>query len=212
MEKILIAESEIRQAFEGIECPREYKDGVYHVLRNGYLDFALEQVISNGFAQNIVEAIRYYINYQIQKDKTKKPYKVFLGDIENTSNNTELYKKIDLKRGTEKTKNKGDLTRTFGVRGHDAIPKLFSGDLTFKLSKIIQKKQTVTQNELPFGGPDGELNFDVKNEQVKGVSYSQKLKDKHIQKIRSLWQSVVKTIKQDMFPSNTKTTKTLSSL
>ncbi len=200
MPKITIAASQLRQALEGIECPSPQKTALWNELRSGYLDFVVEQIIQGGLASDVVESIRFLVKHK--SDTNKKTQRVTLGDIDRSSSNNVLYKRIDEKQGKERSAHNGDLSRLFGTRGHDAIPKLFSGEL-LKLSDPKAKGAQMVQQELALGGPDGEINFDIKQGRASYESTSQKLVQRHIKKVASLWSHVVRTMAQDMFPAHT---------
>lgn len=198
MPKITIAESNIRQALEGIECPSHYKSAAWNEWQNGYLDFIVEQVLESKYAETVIAAIQYLLCLRVEQNDEE--IKVNLADLEKNSSNKSLYKKVDqiIGKPADLTK-KGDPSREFGIRGHTTIPKLFSGCF-IRLEKQSPKEQRKTiQEALNF---DGELNFSAQNRQeIK--SPQERVTLNHIKKLQILWRKVIKRMGTDMFPSHT---------
>lgn len=210
MPNITIAEPELRQALEGIECPphfRHLKAAIWHEWRSGYLDFVVEQVMQNNKIDTLVSAIHHLIVSQMEAEKKK--IKVTLSDLEKNSHNGELYKKID--KITGKPKNpakKADPSREFGIRGHVTIPNLFSGSF-IKLEKKFFKQNTVRQEIFDFGG---EINFPEHVSPAEKKDVLEKVTLNHIKKSRFFGEKLFISSVLICFPLKQWSTKTSSNL
>ncbi len=212
MQKITIAESDIRQALEGIECPPEKKEiflqkkkTVWHELRYGRLDDIVSVLVEKGVVSDAISGIKHLLTEDFKIKKT--PQKVSLSDLQNKSSNKALYKTLGKLRGIENPNHKGDPSRVFGVKSHVSIPALFSGDI-LKINKNgFRLNELAKQMDFGFLEEVEELKetlFPVDNIKPKSF-YSKEISiDRKIKKIENNWKKVVVLMEKTRLPNQSK--------
>lgn len=208
MQKTIIAELDIQQALEGIECPRPHIEALRNEMLNGKLEDIINILLENKTCDSVISAIRFLL--QSDKFSTNGQEKVHLGDIKKVSSNKRFYDQLDRLREKQKLGSLRDRSRIFGVKGHVAIPTLFS--------RILQETLTFLDDSSQLGfnfeDPHEPTLRDLLPEASKVVKVAQRKMstNRRIKKIEELWKQVVDLLKVIRFPSHKRPYKLLVEL
>lgn len=191
----IVADSDIRKALEGIDCPRPIKTALHNDARYGYLDIHVQTAIDAQKAEDVISAIRFLIAYEIENGKGTDSSKVNLSHLQGLPSNNVLYRKLKVVSGNNTEKNTGDQTRVFGIKSHVFIPQLFSGDF-IKITKKDPVK--ISQPMLEFEATQ-ELPLTVGELEKKRTRVVEKAIIR-IRKIESAYRKLLSTMEMDLFP------------